>query len=466
MKRFGVIILTVLMVCCVLSASADTLYVNGMERRTILQSGPDSVEEATARWYDAWTARHPETKLSVSSQAGYRDTAALIRGLQKKNAKWDVLALSTADFDLRQAMRSGVLADLTGDEALRAAVDAMHPALQDAARQDGRLYGVPCGLTFGSFLSYDEAAMAQAGFRREDAPGSLTALLDFLERWAASPAENVCVTDTFEEKTYWAGSYTTFLTELLLEQYVQQRAARGLDGTFATPELIALLERASSVGAALYEADRPFSGGPCLFRVTSVPRNIPYLIPGRLAESDPLLIPVQVRLLCVSAASSHPEEAAAFVRTVTALTRQPTGGETVTAEDAETALTHALLYTDATGDVISDRGGWYEQYVQDTVAKYEAIAADPTQSKKKRENAQARLERYARENWVENASKARYQLTAEELAVYQGYAGSLCVVTPDLTVVSSKATRSLVKRFAAGRITARELAEGLDAQRR
>lgn len=127
MKRIGAIILTVLMVCCVLSASADTLYVSGLERRTILQSGPDSVEEASARWYDEWTARHPETKLSVSSQAGYRDTAALIRGLQKKNAQRDVLALSTADFDLRQAMQSGVLADLTGDEALRAAVGRNAP---------------------------------------------------------------------------------------------------------------------------------------------------------------------------------------------------------------------------------------------------------------------------------------------------------------------------------------------------
>lgn len=469
MKRILICILIASCLFAMLSASAETLHINGVDNRTQIVEGPDSVHEVSKRWYTEWNKMYPNVKLVSSYKLGFQNTAALLKGLQKKNASNDVLVLSTASYDMPALMREGALRSLSGNHRLLDMIADMHPAFQAAARYDDQLYAIPCSVSF-SFLSYHEEARILAGYSKEEMPRSFTGLLDFLEQWAercaTDPVKNVCVTNEFNEETYRAESYTVYLAELLLKQYIQQCAAQDIACRFHTPEMVALLERIAQLGPKLYQVDDS-TGQFCFINNSSEPRYMAALIPGRLTENDPVFIPAQVEMLCISASSKHQDAAVAFAEMYMNLIRNREFDlNNATTEDTEAALAKALLFADASGDVINDHYPWYEQYLSEIIHELEAIVADPSQSKSKKEKAQERLTRYG-EGETERAEtirKAMYQLTADELADYQTWADFFRVTSYDLSIISSKKTDQLLKQFALGSITADELLKRLDAQ--
>lgn len=465
MKRFLACLLIVLCLLGTTLATAETLRVSGLEKRTILQEGPDTVHDAVARWYTEWKELHPDVKLNAAYKVGFSNTNTLIKGLRKKNAGKDVLVLSSASYDIQALVEAGALLDLSENETLRQMVAQMHPALQETAWHEGRLYAIPCNATF-SFLHYDDEVLALAGYSREEMPRSLSELLDFLEAWAirceTEPVPNVCVTNEFNEETFCAESYTIYLTELFLEQYVQQRAAQGLPCSFDEPALVSMLERIALLGPKLYQAHDPDSTF-CLVRRAFSPRDLTSLIPGRLTENDPILIPTQVDMLCIAASSKRQETGLAFAELYMKLLRNRSCDLTrITEEDAQAMLAAALLFTDASDEVVSSSYPWYAEYAETVMTKLKKNAEDKSLSAERREKAARRLKEKELSNWVE---EARYQLTREELTAYQSCAEFFRVTTCDLSVISSPAATKFIKQFARGRLSADQLLERLEAQR-
>jgi hypothetical protein len=85
-------------------------------------------------------------------------------------------------------------------------------------------------------------------------------LLDFLEGWIERNRKeptNISVLETYMFDPYTKSSYTLVFTQLFVEQYVNQCLAQGRQPVFNTPETIAILERIARIGEGLYEIDPP-----------------------------------------------------------------------------------------------------------------------------------------------------------------------------------------------------------------
>ena len=478
MRRLLALLLALTLPCMASTAAlADSLTVAGLDGRTESHGTYERVRTVAPLWINVWRETYPETSIKMDRYVAYRSTDVLIAGLQKNPVKQDVLTLSTDYYKLSDVMASGGLADLSGEPELSALVDAMHPPFAEAARYEGGVYGVPYGVAFNSFISYNARAWEMAGYSEADVPTSFTALIDFVERWAerckATPVENIHLTSDF--KRFQATSYAEWLTMQLVQQQANQCLAEGKSLVFNTPEIVALLERIAAVSPVLYEVDNTFArrnspnnGEPVydLFSLSDEMSALGRMIPSRMTDNDPLLIPVYVSVLSVPANCRNPEAARNFIRLYMGLVHGYVYEDlhATTMWDCDAMLAHALLFTDATSAVPSYSYGAAEQ-AQAQIARQEAIANDPSASETKRARAQADLDRYERAHWLENLTAQEYQLTAEELAAYQALIPSLRVVSGWNAVTSAKQTERLIQQFASGRITAQEFVERMDGQR-
>lgn len=448
------------------SALADSVIVSGMNPKTQNhQVEVDKVSFGPALWYSEWQNAYPDTKMNTEKAVPYRSTNAVLKALAGKSIKQDVLLLDAITIDWNEVKASGGLANLSDDPVLAAWVAQMHPVFAEAARQDGALYGLPCGVTFGNFLSVNAEAWALAGYQESDRPTSFTSLISFLEGWAArcqsAPMERICVYDGFDQLA--ETSYTVWLTELLIEQYADQCLAQGVPASFDRPEIVGLLERISALGRELYQHDNPAASEYRLIQDFSDVSTLPCIIPGRLTDEDPFLIPARVDFLCVPQSSRHPDAARNFLRLYMGLIHDHTYDDysATTVWDCDAMLANALLFANAAGDIPAYDYGSVER-VRQQIASQEAIAADPGASEQARARAQSNLERYERNHWLERTLKAEYQLTAAELVAYQSLAGNLRAVSGYNSVVSSRQTRTLIRQFAAGSLSAQEFVQRLD----
>lgn len=179
--------------------------------------------------------------------------------LQLDNAP-DLYNSGSDDCDLRALKDAGVLADLSGSEAIREAVSHMRPELQQLITDDaGRIVAMPMWFTATNPVYWRQEGWEAAGLTEADVPQSYTELLDFAEAWAERvqkhPEKDVCFTDTF----YFGGNasycYTWWLTDMLINTWEMQSYEAGEPLNFNTPEFIALLKRTREVGKLLRKAE-------------------------------------------------------------------------------------------------------------------------------------------------------------------------------------------------------------------
>lgn len=478
MRKMVALFLALLLGLTASSALADSLATAGLDTRTITHEVNERINVVKPLWYNEWLAAYPGTKLNTSNEVPYKSTAALVKALTGKSFKQDVLALSSRDFDWAEVAASGGLTDLSDDPELSALVDGMHPLFAEAARAGGGLYGIPCGVEFGSFMSYLPDGWALAGYTAADVPTSFSGLITLLEGWAerckAAPMQGIYVTSDFDRIT--PTCYTEWLTKRLIEQRVSQCMAEGKPITFNTPEIVALLERIAVLGGDLYALDDRVgrsndTDGPAeethdlLASIGADAKLLQYMIPSRMTDDDPLLIPVHVRMLCIPVNCKHPEAAKDFLRLYMGLIHEHVYDDpyTTTLWDCEAMLANALLFTDASGAVPSYDYGKAER-VAAQIASQQAIVDDPTASEQARTRAQENLDRYARNHYLERVQAEEYQFTAEGFAAYQGLTGSMRVISGTSSIPYSKTTEKLVKQFAAGQITAQEFVRRMDEQ--
>ncbi len=234
----------------------------------------------------------------------------------------DLLMIRTMNDDFLPVKASGLLADLSGDARIREAVGRMHPDVQRlVTAQDGRILAFPVEHSVQP-LYWFEDAWAAAGLTAQEAPGSYTELLDFLERWADNPAKGVCVTRMLR----WTGvrepwQYANWLMQTLALTWTMQQQYAGTPVRYDMPAFIVLAERTREVGLRLYEAEprlRRREGMLQLFQNDmnggehangGRPYGLSHSIPYRITADQPMLMKACAGLCCVRAGSAWEAEA-------------------------------------------------------------------------------------------------------------------------------------------------------------
>ena len=421
MRKLFAMLLAFMLLCLTgASASADALTIAGLDPKTMIH--PSASDHDTgllpALWVGEWQTRYPGVPLDADNDLPYRSTSALLRALESGDTR-DVLMFPSYNYDWNALKSSGNLKDLSDDPELVALVAGMRAPFIEAAYHDGKLYGIPCGVTLGlGTMRYDVEAWTLAGYTEADMPTSLTALVDFLEGWAErcrkEPATGVCVTDILE--SYSPEGYTAWLTEYIIDLYAQQCRAQGLPASFDTPEFVALLERLPALGQALSESNSVEDSTHCLLESFIRDGDAPYYLPTRLNDGDPQLIPVYISILCVPEKGDN-AAVMDFLRLYTDCIRNHAYDDytAITFWDCEAMRTRALVFEDAPGVVPSPADGMW--------------------------------------------------LTADELAAIQPLTGSMRVVSGYAAIPYLKENTRRINQFASGQLGAQELARQLITDR-
>ncbi len=101
----------------------------------------------------------------------------------------DVISFTYSACDYPALADGNYLLDLSGNEEIKAYVDALYPLYRDVVTQDGTIYGVPVFASGYDGWFINKAVMQDMGLTAEDIPTSLTELCAFATRWNEEFAE-------------------------------------------------------------------------------------------------------------------------------------------------------------------------------------------------------------------------------------------------------------------------------------
>ena len=267
--------------------------------------------------YKDFQAAHPDVAFEESG-IFYNTTGEFAGALLTKEFTSDLFSLDTYFYYCQQIMKKGFCVDLSGSEVIRDAVSRMHPLIAAQAMVDGKIYGVPHGISF-YYTQINQEGWTAADLTEEDIPDSFPALLDFLERWCerveASQEQNIRLKLSWVSELYNKYSYTAWLTELLIDSYIMQLQFANESLRFNDPELSALLERCKVVGARIYDVEpRMDSSGarPGEYQLFEVgpqggwPQKSADILCFRLNDAQPKMIKASLDMYAVNPNSSIP----------------------------------------------------------------------------------------------------------------------------------------------------------------
>ncbi len=199
---------------------------------------------------------HPEIAVTRLNE-GIELTASEALSALEGEEPLDLFMACSSDCDIETLLTSGLLEDLSGNEAIRQSVaDMYEPFRRMLTTADGTVSGMLS--VSGWAMHRIPEAWEEAGLSAEDAPQSFTELLDFAWRWAGLVKEggNVCL----NALNTWGvpkddTRYTLWLTDLLWQCGAMRQQEAEEPVIFDAPEFIELAERAREVGHALAEAE-------------------------------------------------------------------------------------------------------------------------------------------------------------------------------------------------------------------
>lgn len=408
--------------------------------------------------YTSFQAAHPG--VSLEDKGGYCEgTDGYIAALVSAQAPFDLIGLSTHQVDWRRLAKEGYLADLSGSQAIQSALGRMPESLRQAVSMDGKVYGLPVSIAFTG-LRWCGEAWAAAGLTEADVPTTYPELLDFLDAWAQriqkAPMPDISVNNLFDESLYSVGSYTEYLTSLLVESVILQSEYAGEKPRFDTPEIRALLDRAKLIGEKLYAAEPRKKGSMALFHnsinswtLYGIHDTLTHEIPLRLTLEQPALFQVSLGILCAGASSAQPDLAIAYIENKA---------------DHLEDYARTYLYLDSPplerGDLeeqFQDQQGWIDEstrmlsVLDPNDPAYTEYAASLAQQKEMMEYI--------------HTDEYRFLISADDLADFRQCADRLYCPAPGLYGSYTKGStpkRQLIRQFAGGEIGVEMFLKGLE----
>lgn len=407
-------------------------------------------------------AAHPELRLEVD-ETQYDDWGRMSASLITGQVQSDVFALSTFSDDYAQVFAKGYSLDLSGSHELAAMVARMHQSIQAQVIKEGRLYALPVSLMF-SYSIIDPGAFAEAGLTTADIPRSFPALLDFLDAWCLRQESGaslpIRVRSNWVPELYGPGSYTAWLTALLIDSHILQQEHARQPLRFHTPELLALLTRIQQVGARIYRMEPPPGNqgtgeGLGLMNETSAgdftsrwPKQADNLMFLPVNDSQPRLLAAALNMQVVNARSAFPEAGTALLVSLGQFAR----------EDQK-----VFLYRDA-APLINPN---YEQniaIIQNNITKTEEALNNSKLTMSDRQDLENQLRTYQLMLTENQADERKYLMTATQLKDYAALAADFVFLKPGYFSFGKDRyyLSQTIDRFAAGQLSAEGLLQELD----
>lgn len=437
-NRFLACLLIFVCLCSVHQAFADPMYIQGWS------------DEDDA--YQLFIQSHPNDDIQTSLRT-YGSTDQLISQFITGGTDLDVFAVTTSSFNTQQLFAKGYCLDLSQDETITAQLQQMYPSITALLSNPDGIFAVPWSMDL-SYYAYCPDTWEEAGLDTADAPTDFTAFLDFLEAWAdritEEPEDEIFVCTQFDEELYDESSYTNYLVEMLLENYIMQYNYAGESLCFDTPVFRALLARCKQIGDALYCLEPRQKSGLALFQDSAGMQNLAYLVPLRMTADQPVLIKADLHLYAVYAGSDHQALGIEFLKTRLACISGQAG---------------AYLYQDAApveNPQYAETVAFWQEQVDSIQQQLNAVTDTESELYYALNST---LNRYTAAFTYVSQAENQYLITQETLDLYHSYGQQLYFQAPsvfDPNEDEGQNVQQLCKRFATGALPEEQFIQQLD----
>ena len=403
--------------------------------------------------YALFMAAHPDVQC-VQSEQDYSTTEMLNNALVTREFISDIFSIGNLFFDCQQMMAKGYCVDLSEDQIIADELQKMHPSIVSQVMRDGKIYAIPYGISFEFWLCNEEGWNA-AGLTKQNVPKSFPEFLDFLEAWVeritAEPEPDISIANRWDSTLYNEYSYTSWLTGLLIDNYIMQCQYTGGALRFDSDELLQQLNRVQKIGEAIYNCEPKKKGNMQLFEDVSSnrwPGNVATdLLSLRMNVNQPNLIKAYLSMYAVNPSTQSKLLSIELLEDL--ITHVPD-------------LAHALLYLDA--EPIKNPN--YEDTMVSTQAmideceeKLHSSDIDGTM----RESLESDLRDY--QIVLEQTKHREYDFSPEQLHDYQSFTHMFYFQTPSVFYIATPEgwmLKQMEERFAAGAMSAEQFMKELD----
>lgn len=230
---------------------ADGYYVmlNNYSGMQVFKLDPEGIEngaltifgEFGSDTHTKFVRNHPEIAVDVSGDYT-SDIETLTQSMVSDTGAYDVLLMSLSYMPVERLIEKGYCADLSQSPEIMERVSAMYPEVVEPLMADGKLYGVPVGMS-GTCYGVNMELWESLGLTEDDLPTSLPELYDFAANWVWDYGE-----DHPEISLFDLGSYSNqILYSLLLNDYIAYMQKQGGELAFDTPAFRRLMEGFSAI---------------------------------------------------------------------------------------------------------------------------------------------------------------------------------------------------------------------------
>lgn len=431
------------------AAQATTLRLNGI-----------LPENATS-----FVQQHPDVTLSSGIYKDYKTTADLASDLLLGNFNFDVFELNGLVHDRETIMSKGYCLDLSGSEVIQSAIARLHPVFAQQCMVDGKIYAVPYSFQMDC-LAFRTSLLEETDLAGTTVPGTFLEFLDFVEKWLDFLQQNTDTDVALLGESYWGdasfykkNSYTAFLVDQLLNDYMMQLEYARESTQFDQTALVPLLERCQTLGQKLYKMDKGVHGSQSLIEV-----GTPTLFPTdgtplffKLSADQPNLISTRMVLCAVYADAQEPQLCIELLESI-CQNFEPN-------KDSLQPEQNTLLYQN-TQPLLNP---FYEESLN-TLYKViqntkDLLAANPNAAT--RAQLEDRLSRQeANLQKLLDNPESQYLVSQKDLDTFNAYADCLLVRSPSIfhpnDYENANTFKQLKAKFSNGVISANELVESLN----
>ncbi len=436
-------------VCCLLLCLLCLLLSLPANAETVLKLNGISIPESFA-------SIHPDVKKADLEYHYYETTNEIITEFLLNSFTYDAFGIETISIDHQALMSKGYLLDLSSSEIISNAIHDLYPAYAEQCVYEGKNYAIPTHTQI-NYWAFNTSILEQTDFGEVSVPSTFPEFLDFLDQWIdylkGNPEGDVALIGMAgwgDASFYNEQSYTTFLVEQLLDNYIMQKEYAGEELNFEDSELVELLNRCARIGDELYDYD------PAVQCSKAILRQVAYAGVGseyqfmslRLNDTQPKLMTVYLSLQAVNAKTENPELCIELMESL--LQSNNSEFSAYLYQSAE-----PVLDPDYDANVARQQG-----FVQES--ERQLSRDDLTDDERDQLEYGLERQKAGLQEMLENEEE-KYKVSPTSLATYRSYGNYLYVTKPGTFSNSEDAKnfRQLKARFVGGQMTAEQLTQEL-----
>ncbi len=320
---------------------------------------------------------------------------------------------------------------------------------------DGHLYAIPTSIYFRHCHIIEETWL-NAGYTMDDVPQTFPEFLDFLSAWCdrieENPEANIVALSGWGDDSFSSATYIANLTKILINEVIMQYQYADEKLSFNTSEIIALLNRCTTIGKRLYQLESKHYHSALFEESAGIlwPEKASSVVFFRLNDKQPKLIDATLSMWAVNASSSHAAKAVELLE------------KAATVMDNPSAYDDLFLYQDAQPRLDPD----YEKNLAHWTAEKENAASllqNENLDADAREDLEKEIQKY--QDCIDFTEAHKWLVTPEQLEDYKTTVDHLYFPPINIFHQSSEgyeALDDLYKQYGYGKLTAEQFVQRLD----